>query len=1591
WFALCHIDSPVERAEFLALVERLQRGTALQEIFSESTEHTAADATDTSGAAPSEAASRVAEEVVANKLLARHFVDYYSAFRRVANPDFKDLTVVSGCSGSSVAEVYLATGFKKAYFVDELEVDGAKLERHKNEWVDVRSDVEEYWDDIVRYFRCKYQSGCASTTHFNWHIEFFIIQELKMMGVRQEDIDIGTEKGRVKLSFSLPQEREKKREIIFIKKGIRDAANDKELMKEVDCNVDIYFQKASESILAGKNLYFEAVSAWVKPEGFIMLNNYYALGSTVYATCEIPDILRDYKVWDECEIGVRELTDSIRTATTTGYGWELLLLQSLLPAVTDPSGAAPGEESSAAKRAESSAPQVSPREGDVIFTAAKGNARIVKRMEGRVVICDLIGADGTVTVDDKLDIDKLSRACREKRTFILRRGTKGEFKFNITRKDITKSLIVPSGLVRGCGEHGLNIVNIVQEAADTIIDTRGIEMFNRIKSPSMIRLDEPHFDEIASKHIEDLKDFLTFSIMVLIMKSIRRQEGGEPQPAEAEGEPRISAPKKKNEPRSATETTDGTIPTDASGAAPGEGETEDTRAEKTSGSTGELLLKPEEVVFYYKRKGESIDRRKRNSIWTHLPPELSNFSVLTPAREQTEGLVILTNNALLIERLNNKAIQPSETYEVLIKEKVRPADLKTMQAGLLAKVGRRRKTHDYVVRKIQPEKIEVLETSGEKTRLRVGFSQRSEKEIAALFDKLDYAVEGITKVAVDGLTLSGVNPGGYRRVGWDEILVISQVYLEEPVPLAVAAGKEYRSLPDEIEDCRVIEFLLNDENVIRDALHNIFLRLDIRPEDIQGEDIYYYKQGRFKRVYRVTVRTAHTNERFSFFVKVVMPDVVKSDSDYNYDAPYAAKITEIVRKARQHDLYLYPPVGGHYSVKGKDGGQRIVFVEGIIPATSAVLSPRQRAQLTIITYLMYYHIMKVFFDDPKPENAVIQRKPQRGFKGTVVDNDNLRYDRLDPYYVVNSLVLHGYVAEDIVDATVQVFGSQEAHEFLASATFPPEARYTIKKVIDEFQKRKEVLRVSSQPPMAVRQPIRIVVNGRDVFVPEGTTLLEVLEDCYVDLQTTIVTLNGKSRWWSEKSHLSFKSRKLQYQKQILPADAEVAFYPRVKGVEAAPQEKTPRISGIPGKKLKVRLIKTQSLDAMTKDLLNRIINFTQSLNPPIVSKDADVGRVRSFNHAIGSLISDMRTYLMGRQDLPFQDLDPEMLLRRSARIDFTRDEQRLAMQGRLRALLEEADILRDEFIRIAEMSVEEVRNALDSAPNFSTPTDASGVAPVMAPVDIVPAVELADVNWIDDTRAAIERQIGILERGFTYKAEGSYTVGVVVKAPPREEDPDGFRECMDFAKVLEQDARRLGRSLAAKRGIDIGEKAEIEVIVYVDDTTESGENQARLEEYKERLKERRRRDQNEIIFSFVLLGENRAEFRESLRRECGAYMVSLDGAEYISRWGQALLGPLFAVFIDSKIEEMRVRDRKDGENTKSTIRAIVDSASEMQRRDRRRVDEDIGNMLRGVNSMKELDKVFNGAEIILYLPAMKPQTPSLKKLQRTEREAARAS
>jgi len=220
-------------------------------------------------------------------------------------------------------------------------------------------------------------------------------------------------------------------------------------------------------------------------------------------------------------------------------------------------------------------------------------------------------------------------------------------------------------------------------------------------------------------------------------------------------------------------------------------------------------------------------------------------------------------------------------------------------------------------------------------------------------------------------------------------------------------------------------------------------------------------------------------------------------------------------------------------------------------------------------------------------------------------------------------------------------------------------------------------------------------------------------------------------------------------------------------------------------------------------------------------------------------------------------------------------------------------------------------------------------------------------------------------------SKAAYTIGIVV-------------EDEKYAQLITQDARQISEKMWLVRGIDGDGRGNVEYIVYVNDGTLSEGNVGRLRAFRGELMRRKEANPEEIIFTFRLSGDETRGLSNLLTRNNLAHVVSLEG-EWISGWNQMLLGPLFARYIELKKKEF-AQAGSDSESIEATIAAIMNSIKEMDAV----VHTDLIEELREAEEAKDLEALFDGLSIILYLPDVAPETPNLDVLRRAEREAGAA-
>uniref|UniRef100_A0A7C3LSI9 Pseudouridine synthase n=1 Tax=Leptospirillum ferriphilum TaxID=178606 RepID=A0A7C3LSI9_9BACT len=142
---------------------------------------------------------------------------------------------------------------------------------------------------------------------------------------------------------------------------------------------------------------------------------------------------------------------------------------------------------------------------------------------------------------------------------------------------------------------------------------------------------------------------------------------------------------------------------------------------------------------------------------------------------QTEGVLLLTNNGDLAQRILHPRYEVPRTYLVKIQGVLSPAHLERLKTGKIRLDGR----------PVQPLELEQERLTQTNSWYRITLTEGRNREVRRLFDTLNYFVLKLTRIAFGNLDLSGLEPGEYRLVSPEEIdLLLSGARWKKKEPAA---------------------------------------------------------------------------------------------------------------------------------------------------------------------------------------------------------------------------------------------------------------------------------------------------------------------------------------------------------------------------------------------------------------------------------------------------------------------------------------------------------------------------------------------------------------------------------------------------------------------------------------------------------------------------------------------------------------------------------------------------------------------------------------------------------------------------------------
>lgn len=179
------------------------------------------------------------------------------------------------------------------------------------------------------------------------------------------------------------------------------------------------------------------------------------------------------------------------------------------------------------------------------------------------------------------------------------------------------------------------------------------------------------------------------------------------------------------------------------------------------------VAKPVYLIFN-KPRGIVVtrsDERGRRTVYDFLPPEFANLCHVGRLDKESEGLLLLTNDGDMAQRLTRPSHEVDKEYEVTLDKAYDASHSSKLVRGIFIEGGRGRF-----------EKVNILASNRVKVTLRQGIK----RQIRLMFYDLGYEVERLVRTRIGDVRDSGLHSGAYRHLKPRELASLAAITKEAP-------------------------------------------------------------------------------------------------------------------------------------------------------------------------------------------------------------------------------------------------------------------------------------------------------------------------------------------------------------------------------------------------------------------------------------------------------------------------------------------------------------------------------------------------------------------------------------------------------------------------------------------------------------------------------------------------------------------------------------------------------------------------------------------------------------------------------------------
>jgi 23S rRNA pseudouridine2605 synthase len=167
-----------------------------------------------------------------------------------------------------------------------------------------------------------------------------------------------------------------------------------------------------------------------------------------------------------------------------------------------------------------------------------------------------------------------------------------------------------------------------------------------------------------------------------------------------------------------------------------------------------MLNKPPGIIT------STHDTHERLTVMDLLPRSLRNAGVLPAGRldQDTEGLLILTNDGDLSHRITHPRYETEKEYEALVKHSPSPKGLRRLEAGI-----------ELDGEMTSPARVTSVAPEGSMTRVRIVIREGRKRQVRRMFEAIGNEVLKLTRLRIAGLWLGQLPGGAWRDLSAQEL------------------------------------------------------------------------------------------------------------------------------------------------------------------------------------------------------------------------------------------------------------------------------------------------------------------------------------------------------------------------------------------------------------------------------------------------------------------------------------------------------------------------------------------------------------------------------------------------------------------------------------------------------------------------------------------------------------------------------------------------------------------------------------------------------------------------------------------------------